>query len=448
MVFPSQNENDTIVGLPMREEKRREEKRIKEKKGEEESYHLGDILHATKTTDNRQYVPVAGIDHDRSLILERVRIEGHIQIDIVNLTATETATGLHVIFRLRGETVEIDEGIWDGRVVLIGLRGAEILGETTIESVHAVQLDESRIHKILGHTDFPAVRRKEIGIIEPFTGIAHTILLDNPNKFLTEIVEDQRHIHNGGTGRDRLSGRILELGDQILMFLGGKELAFLTIQKDVVPVELEPGNGDGWNVVTLRGGVHLIYGPPEILEAAQMHNETYGVGLECNEGESGSQTITEPEPEGDCESLGGPRICCIRIDIPVSDHLTESVALVGRCNEFRPDLEPLSGVFVNLLVSDFNADILNQGVSDIVTPVNGSTIHGRECRKIHFQKERGEKISLAGNQTADPLAEIRGTVKINGNGLNGEGRVLAPYGLKVGHLGLTSDFGILFATGR
>ncbi len=232
------------------------------------------------------------------------------------------------------------------------------------------------------------------------------------------------------------------------MFLGGEELTFLTIQKDVVSVELEPGNGDGWDIVTLRGGIHLVHGPPEILEPAQMHNETYGVGLECNERESGPQTITEPEPEGNCESLRSPRICRVRIDIPVSDHLTESVALVGRCNEFRPDLEPLSGVFVNLFIADFNTDILNQSVSDVVRPINGSAIHGGECREIHFQKERGEKIGLAGNQTADALAEIRGTVKINGNRFNGEGRVLAPYGLKVGHLGLTGDFGVLLATGR
>ncbi len=170
MVFPSQNANGERVG--------------------ESEGRLGDVLHTTKTADNCQYVPVAGIDHDGSLILERVRIEGHIQIDIVNLTATETAAGLDIIFWFRSETVEIDEGVRNSGVVLIGLRGAEILSETTIESVHAVQLDKRRVHEILGYTDFPTVRRKEIGIIEPFTGIAHTILLDDPDEFLTEIVED------------------------------------------------------------------------------------------------------------------------------------------------------------------------------------------------------------------------------------------------------------------
>ena len=48
----------------------------------------------------------------------------------------------------------------------------------------------------------------------------------------------------------------------------------------------------------------------------------------------------------------------VGIDIPVPDHIVESIPLVGGNGQFCPDIEPFTGVFVDLLVSDFYADVL------------------------------------------------------------------------------------------
>ena len=115
-----------------------------------------------------------------------------------------------------------------------------------------------------------------------------------------------------------------------------------------------------------------------------MNDETHGMGLECDEREGGANRVAEPEPEGN-RQLEWARRLNIRIYIPMTHHLVETVALIGSDRQLRPDLEPFSGMLVNLLFADFDPYILNESVSDVICPVTGR--HAlRDGGKVDLEK--------------------------------------------------------------
>ena len=103
-----------------------------------------------------------------------------------------------------------------------------------------------------------------------------------------------------------------------------------------------------------------------------MHDDAHGVRLESDEWQSGADRVTEPEPEGNRELQRGRRVDARgRIHIPVPHHLVVSVTLVLGNREFAPDVEPFTGVFVDLAFADLDTDIVDQRTGGIVDPVDG-----------------------------------------------------------------------------
>ena len=170
----------------------------------------------------------------------------------------------------------------------------------------------------------------------------------------------------------------------------GESLTLFRVQEDVVTVQLKPGGAHGLDGRTglTRPRRHRRR-PPELLEFAEIDHDAHGMGLERNERQRGTDVVAEPEPEGNAQMYG---ICGHTdggwIDRPVSDHFIVAVELLGRCCELIPDVEPLSRVFVELLFADFDADIFDERVADVIHPVvRRRSFYLREWRQLDFDEE-------------------------------------------------------------
>lgn len=184
---------------------------------------------------------------------------------------------------------------------------------------------------------------------------SHAALLDRPDEFRTGVIEGEIDVGGLDDGRDTLGRRVLELRDEVFVFRGGEAFALRLVQEDVVAEQLDAGGGHG---VHRRTGSGCRIGaecrrPPELLEGGQLENQADGMRLKGNQRQGFSDRVTKPEAEGDNEALGLARGRGGK-HVGVSDHVIEGDALVGGHREGGPDLEPGTGVFVNLLVADFD----------------------------------------------------------------------------------------------
>ena len=204
------------------------------------------------------------------------------------------------------------------------------------------------------------------------------------------MVEGQRDIGACDVGRDGLGRRYLELVDEVLVRCRGESLTLFRVQEDVVTVQLKPGGAHGLNGRTglARPRRHRRR-PPELLEFAEIDHDAHGMRLERNKRQRGTDVVAEPEPEGNAQMYG---ICGYTdigwIDRPVSDHFIVAVELLGRRRELIPDMEPLPRVFVKLLFADFDADVFNERVTDVIHPVvRRCSFCLRKWRQLDFDEE-------------------------------------------------------------
>jgi len=166
----------------------------------------------------------------------------------------------------------------------------------------------------------------------------------------------------------------------------GETLALILLQKVIVSKELEACGRHRCDLRTRGIGRDEVFAPPELLEWTEVHHQTYRVRLECDERQRRPYRITKPESQRDRQFQRTDGEGVVGIDIPVPNHIVESIPLVGGNGQLCPDIEPFAGMFVDLLVSDFDADILDDGVPDIVRPVVLRTTHIRESREIDLQE--------------------------------------------------------------
>lgn len=232
------------------------------------------------------------------------------------------------------------------------------------------------------------------------------------------------------------------------MLRGGESLTLRLVQEDVIAEQLDARGGNRLHRRTgPGGGCRSQRGrPPEILEGCQLENQANRMGLEGDQRQGLPDSVTEPEVEGNDEALGLARGRGGE-DIGVADNGVEGCTLVGGHRVGSPHVHPGTGVLVDFLVTDFDAHLLNHGVTDVIHPVAldrwvNSGVRG-QCGKVDFQKEGIEELRLAGNDTGDAPTEIGSAVKFDGNGLNREGRVAAIDMLEEGGLWITGQIGIL-----
>ena len=103
---------------------------------------------------------------------------------------------------------------------------------------------------------------------------------------------------------------------------------------------------------------------------------------------------------------------------------------------------------VDLLFADFDADILDHGMPDVVCPVYGNGILpirgiGRNGGEIDFQEECAQKIGATGDHGADATAKIQCAIHFDWDAFDGEGRVATIHVLEEGELGVRCQIEIL-----
>ncbi len=412
---------------------------------------------AAETADDAEDVVVRREHLNRAVIAEcrRVRVESEVEDDAVEHRTVDAARRL-LVLRVETETVEIQEVRGRGRddgVTLVWLDKAEIWGAAALEALVAVEADHRGRQWIEERDTWISTGGgKTIRVVEPFvTALRNAILLDNPDELRTRVVEVEVDVRGGDVRGDALDWRVLELRNEVIVLGGSEATALGGIQEDVVAVELEARRGYRRDLrarARRRRQRMNRGGPPEVLKAAEVEDQTDGVCLERDQGEGETDVITEPEPEGDHETLrrwwrGG------RVVVNMTNHLVQRFALLSRRCQFRPDLHPGTEVLVDLLFADLDADILDEGVSNVVDPeVLFALGTGRDRGEIHLQEHGGQKFGLAGDDATDATAKIRRAVEGDRNGLDGEGRIAPVHLFEEGELGIVREEGILTSTGH
>ena len=187
---------------------------------------------AAESTHHAEHIVVRGVYRHCAVIRYRGRIEDQVQVDRVDFAAVERA-GWLLFFRAQTEAVKIYVVIRDVRVALKGLDNAEIQGVAAFEAVQAIQLNECRRYGILLRTTdvwaCPADGLIQVRKVHPFVRLLDAILLDDPDKLLAAVIEDQRDIHRGDVTGHGVGRGELELVDQVLVVRGHEAFSLFGI---------------------------------------------------------------------------------------------------------------------------------------------------------------------------------------------------------------------------
>ena len=133
--------------------------------------------------------------------------------------------------------------------------------------------------------------------------------------------------------------------------------------------------------------------------------------LEGDQGECEAVVLAEEELERNMEAQalrrrarnkvrGGEAVCA-------ADHGVECVALAGARGELCPDLHPFAGLPVDLLLADFEADLLDECVADRIHVAHRCAVRQRQAWQCDVEIDLAEEIGVAGHDAGDALAEGR-----------------------------------------
>jgi hypothetical protein len=395
------------------------------------------------------------------------------------------------LFRLESEGVDVDTDGRDVGVVLVRLDFVEVATFTDLETIVAVELDEGGDTRVLtshtfntsdGVTGLEDRAVPPIGEVEGLLTLpgedgrivaSHEgVTLDNPDEFLTRVVEVELELVGGR--RDRLTTSELENIDQVLVGDLGELTTFIRIEVDVVDVERssdQVGGGD-----TIADDVHVaVLGSSveaEVADVVEGQVDTNFVVLESNERESKTRVAAEPELEGDVESVfrgavldfvGGVGFTRRAVIIAGFTTLDEEVGELGNVThhlgvtglftrflgEFVPDVEPLTIVLIDTLTTDLEFNFADKIVANPVEPAELSTraVRGEEL----YLGESGleihtiDQVTITLNSYGDLLTKARRTIERIFNGFHSEVGVTTIYNLEESDLGVTSKVNILGA---
>jgi len=254
-----------------------------------------------------------------------------------------------------------------------------------------------------------AVRREVVGVVEGLgtanrreprgrRAVNERVALDDPLELLNGVVKVQLDLV--GRRRDRLSTRVLDLLNQVLVRLLGEAAALLRVEVDVVNVDRGSGQGLGSNC-----GRHTDsrLGVLAVLPRLEVHIDAHLVVLERNEGDRHTRVAAEPELEGDVQRLGRAAVAGYARDrrfgrragrierqargalqqhevVRVAQHGVQYGDVTGIRRQLRPDLHPVAVLAVNALTTDLELNLVDQAVADVVEPAETST-RRRQARR-------------------------------------------------------------------
>ena len=396
---------------------------------------------------------------------------------------------------LRGEGERVDVHT-DGRdvgVVLVRLHLVEIATLADLETIVAVELEESRDDRVLaGHAlnasdgvtgleDSPIPPIGEVERLLALPGVDDGVItrhvrvaLDNPDELLNGVVEVELDLVGGGS--DGLSTSELEDIDEVLVGDLGELAALIGIEVDVV--NIERSSDEALGVDTVTDGVSVGEGggvvTAEVAEVVELEVDTDLVVLEGDEGESKTRVAAEPELEGDVESvlrgavaddLRGVGLTADAVSVAadttllddvgelgdVTNHLGVTGLLAGLLGELIPDLEPLAVVLVDALTTDLELDGLDKVVANPVEPaeLGTRTVRPRDDNRGESRLEihAVDQITVTLDGAGHLLGEVGGTVERVLDGLHREVSVTTVDQLEESDLGVTGKVNVLGAIG-
>ncbi len=394
--------------------------------------------------------------------------------------------------RLESEGVDVDTNSGDVGVVLVRLDKVEVSTLTHLETVVAVELEESSDYRVLaGHTlnASHGVTRLEAGTIPPVRVVEglltlvgadnrvitrhERITLDNPDELLNGVVEVELELV--GRGGDRLATSELENIDEVLVGDLGELTTLISIEVDVINVERSSDEASLGNTVADRVGVTrggLI--PAEVVEGVELEVDTDFVVLESDEGEGKTRVAAEPELEGDVEGvhggaaadslrevgLAGEAVIVARrttlVDEvgelrDVTNHLGITSLLTRLLGELVPDVEPVTIVLIDTLTTDFELNVRDEVVADPVEPAELGTRavlgENSDLGESSLEVDAVDQVTVTLDGTGDLLTEVGGTVERVLNGLHSEVGVTTVCRLEESNLRVTSEVNILSTIG-
>lgn len=366
-----------------------------------------------------------------------------------------------VFFGLEGERVNIDTGrTRDVGVGLVGLNQVEIATNTSSKTILTVELElsfldwvsrEERASVVIGEGT------ENISVIGPLVvgedskivniGLAdEALVLNNPDEFLHWVIEVQTSLV--ARSGDIFAASELELFDQVFVRNLGEAAAFISIEVNIV-------NPEG-SAFEAEVGEARISSDHELGSATEIDVDLDFVVLEGNQRERETNIAIEPELQWHEEDLSG-----LVLSRPLlegswelgitanrsTDHILVSEVLTSGDGEFTPDLEPVTIVLVDLLSTDFDNDVLDQMVTNIVNPAERRTL-ASNAWKLDLEVDTVDQISITGDGGASTLAEVSLTIEALFDGFDGEVGVAAVNYLEESDLRGTSEVNILGTIGN
>ena len=223
--------------------------------------------------------------------------------------------------------------------------------------------------------------------------------LNNPDQFLARVVEVELDL----VGR-RANGFVtseLELLNEVLVGVLRHLAAFIGIQEDIVDVEgsrnegLLVGLGEG---LSSRGRAKGLDGPEALTNRAEINVDLDFVVLESNQGEGKAGVAAKPEQQGDVEGglrervagsahlsratsrrarardVGEGGVSDVGELSGVANHLEVATLLLLVHGELIPDVHPVTVLAVNALTTDFNLNLGDELLTNVVQPAGIDTV--------------------------------------------------------------------------
>ena len=291
------------------------------------------------------------------------------------------------------------------------------------------------------------------------------VALDDPEKLLYRVVKVQLNLVR--RARDRLSARILNLLNQVLVALLGEAAALLRVEVDVVNIDRRGRKrlgGHGSRRTNTRLGILAVLPRLEVNVDANL------VVLERNERDGYTRVAAEPELERNVERLGRRALArdardrrlrrrarCIKRNarttlhedkvVRVTNDRVKHLDVTGIRRELRPDLHPVTILAINALTTDLKLNLLDEAVTNIAEPAETRTArklnlgqHNLDIRLVH-------EIGVTVNDGRNTLVKVGLTVERYLNGLNREVRVALVKDLPERDLGVTRNVDVLCTIG-
>lgn len=403
---------------------------------------------------------------------------------VVDAGEVASTTGL-VFFGFEAERVHIYTYSGHVGVVLVGLYQVEVAAFTFVKPVVAVKFDESGDNGVVAGLAFgegAAVARVEYGAVPP-VGVVEWLLtfpfvdngvvtadegvaLYNPYEFLDGVVEVKADLV-AAAGDAFVSGE-LELFDEVFVGKLSHTTAFLGVKVDVV----YPERGGYETGVAYTGAYNVVGGavPAQVAELFEVELKAHFVVLKGDKRKGKARVAAEPELERDVHGVlrgafagfaAGVGFATGAVVVAsytrvgkevgefryVTDHLGISGLLTSGLGKFVPDVEPVAILFVDLLATDFEFDVLDEAVSHPVEPAEFGTrtIAFLEfyLRESYLEVYSVDKVTVTADSAAYLAAEVGVTVEGLFDGFHREVSVSTVDYLEEGNLRIRRQVDIL-----